>query len=289
MDIDSIPFGVDFHDFLSGRVGEAKTVLALIGHGWADASDEAGNRRLDNPDDFVRIEIEAALQRGIPLGAVLIDGAPMPRPEQLPETMSALTRRNAAFLDSGRDFNIHMNRLIADLEGHLNGGFPVASAVIAKPRQTDEDRYQAEGRIKGDAASVSGAPDNWVLPGAGKTESFKDHEHGPEVVVVPAGQFMMGSPPDEEGRFDTEGPQHQVTISKPFAIGRHTVTRGEFAAFIEDTDYRIDGGAYVWTGSDWGLDKSKSWRDPGFLQDDSHPVVCVSWDDAQAYIAWLKA
>jgi hypothetical protein len=68
MDIDSIPFGVDFHDFLSEQVSRAEIVLALIGHGWADARDEAGNRRLDNPDDFVRVEIEAALARGIPLG-----------------------------------------------------------------------------------------------------------------------------------------------------------------------------------------------------------------------------
>jgi hypothetical protein len=123
MDIDSIPFGVDFHDYLDEQVARAETVLALIGPGWADARDEAGKRRLDNPDDFVRIEIEAALRRGIPLGAVLIDGAPMPRPEQLPEDMRALCRRNAAPVDSGRDFHVHMSRLIADLERHLSGGF----------------------------------------------------------------------------------------------------------------------------------------------------------------------
>jgi len=130
MDIDSIPFGVDFHDYLDEQVARAETVLALIGPGWAEARDEAGKRRLDNPDDFVRIEIEAALRRGIPLGAVLIDGAPMPRPEQLPEDMRALCRRNAAPVDSGRDFNVHMSRLIADLERHLSGAVvePVADA-----------------------------------------------------------------------------------------------------------------------------------------------------------------
>ena len=119
IDEDSIPFGVDFHDYLSEQVGCAEVVLVLIGHGWADARDESGNRRIDNPDDFVRIEIEAAIQRGIPLGAVLIDGAPMPRPEQLPQSLRPLCRRNAAPVDSVRFFNVQMDRLIADLQKYL--------------------------------------------------------------------------------------------------------------------------------------------------------------------------
>jgi hypothetical protein len=76
MDIDRIPFGVDFHSFLDQAVARARIVL--IEHGWAEAKDEAGRRRLDNPDDFVRIEVESALRRNIPMGAVLIDGAPLP-------------------------------------------------------------------------------------------------------------------------------------------------------------------------------------------------------------------
>jgi hypothetical protein len=146
MDIDSIPFGVDFHKYLDQQVARADAVLALIGQGWADARDEAGNRRLDDPDDFVRIEIEAALKRGIPLGAVLIDGAPMPRPEQLPEDMRALCRRNAAPVDSGRDFHVHMNRLIADLERHLSGAVvePVADAVPSPDGQRTTAQAEAE-------------------------------------------------------------------------------------------------------------------------------------------------
>jgi TIR domain len=120
MDIDSIPFGVDFHRFLDEAVARAGIVLVLIGHGWAEAKDEAGRRRLDNLDDFVRIEVESALKRKIPMGAVLVDGAPMPRAEQLPESMRALLRFNAAPVDAGRDFHTHMDRLIDDLERHLN-------------------------------------------------------------------------------------------------------------------------------------------------------------------------
>ena len=149
-------------------------------------------------------------------------------------------------------------------------------------------RYRAEGRIEVGAALVTNTHGRWFRPGGGKAEWFKDLEAGPEMVVAPAGKFTMGSPKGEPQRSDDEGPQHEVTIPKPFAVGRCAVTRGEFAAFVTATGHKMDGGAHVWTGKEWKLDPSKSWRDPGFAQDDSHPVVCVSWHDAQAYIAWLS-
>ena len=117
------------------------------------------------------------------------------------------------------------------------------------------------------------------------------------MVVVPAGTFTMGSP-DEERRWAvsqgareellrSETPQHRVTIERPFAVGRFEVTRGEFAAFVDDTDRDMAGGCYVWTGSKVDKDASKGWRNPGFVQTDRDAVACVSWDDAKAYIAWL--
>ena len=129
MDIDSIPPGVDFHEWLNESVAKASVVLALIGRGWVDALDERGLKRLENPNDFVRIEIEAALARKIPVIPLLIDGAPFPRIEELPPSLQPLTRRNAAFLDAGRDFNVHMARLIAALEPSLKPG---------KGREADE-------------------------------------------------------------------------------------------------------------------------------------------------------
>ena len=95
----------------------------------------------------------------------------------------------------------------------------------------------------------------------------------------------MGSP-SGEGEPD-EHPAHKVMIENPFEVGIAPVTRGEFAAFLTATDHKMDIGAYVWDGLTWNDDPSKSWRDPGFRQDDDHPVVCVSWRDAKAYVAWL--
>jgi formylglycine-generating enzyme required for sulfatase activity len=117
-------------------------------------------------------------------------------------------------------------------------------------------------------------------------ERFRDFDGAPEMIVVPAGEFLMGSR-DGEGR-DDEHPQHKVMIKRPFAVRITPVTRAEFAAFVGATNHKIEPGAFVWDGQQCKYDPTKSWRDPGFKQADDHPVVCVNWYDAQAYAAWLK-
>jgi formylglycine-generating enzyme required for sulfatase activity len=107
------------------------------------------------------------------------------------------------------------------------------------------------------------------------------------MVVVPAGRFEMGSPDDEPGRADWESPRHEVTITEPLAVARHAITRGQFAAFVTATDHEMREGAYVWKDDQWVHDPKSSWRAPGFFQDDRHPVVCINWNDAKAYAAWL--
>jgi formylglycine-generating enzyme required for sulfatase activity len=162
---------------------------------------------------------------------------------------------------------------------------------VPRSRVSERD----DGRVKVEAIIIHGAPDGWFRPGAGKVEWFKDHEHGPEMVVVPAGSFMMGSPESEPERQNTEGPQRRVTIAQPFAVSRHAITRGQFAAFVQATRHRADG-AYRWTGESgdlqMALDPRASWRNPIFEnfridQEDSHPVVNVNWNDAKAYTSWL--
>jgi formylglycine-generating enzyme required for sulfatase activity len=122
-------------------------------------------------------------------------------------------------------------------------------------------------------------------------------EKCPDMVVIPPGSFVMGSPATEKGRFDDEGPQRKVTISHSFAMGRTQVTRGQFARFIKATNYRTTsqnhlGGcfkAFTADGRQNISGEGGSWRDPGFEQTDEHPVVCIGWRDAQAYIQWLNS
>lgn len=99
---------------------------------------------------------------------------------------------------------------------------------------------------------------------------FKDCANCPEMVVVPAGSFEMGSPTGEPGHFAEEGPQHLVTIARPFAVGRSEVTFDEWDACV------AEGGCNGYTPSDEGWGRGR------------RPVINVSWDDAQAYVKWLS-
>ena len=103
MDIDSIPPGANFRKILNDWVVQCEVLLALIGPGWMDATDpKTGQRRLDNPRDFVRIEIGEALAREIPVVPVLIDGAPLPDSDLLPADLKGLVDRQAVFPDRNR-------------------------------------------------------------------------------------------------------------------------------------------------------------------------------------------
>src|SRR5260370_36365502 len=101
-DVDSIDLGEDFVEAITTAVGSSGAVLALIGNQWLTVTDQHGRRRLDNPGDFVRLEIEAALTRGVRIIPILVDGALMPHEDQLPESLAPLARRQALELSPNR-------------------------------------------------------------------------------------------------------------------------------------------------------------------------------------------
>jgi TIR domain len=117
MDVDAIPLGTNFSKVLHEEVAKCGALLAIIGPNWPDARDEHGNRRLDDPNDFVRIEIAAALQRNIPVIPILLDGARIPKATQLPEDLKELALRNGMEIRHA-SFQDDMNRLIRGLKGH---------------------------------------------------------------------------------------------------------------------------------------------------------------------------
>ncbi len=120
-------------------------------------------------------------------------------------------------------------------------------------------------------------------------DRFRDDCEGcPELVVVPGGSFTMGSPSTEDGRQNDEGPQRRVTISGPLAVGVYEVTQEEYGRFVEETSH--GSGLACWTvvNGRFGLRPGLDWENPGFPQTSRHPAVCVSWDDAQAYVRWLS-
>ncbi len=117
---------------------------------------------------------------------------------------------------------------------------------------------------------------------------FKECDTCPEMVVVPAGNFMMGSRASETGRSDNEGPQHPVKIANAFAVGKFHVTVDQFAAFVAETGYDAEGKCFVFEAGKMEEKQGRSWRSPGFAQTGAHPAVCLSWNDAKAYVAWLS-
>jgi formylglycine-generating enzyme required for sulfatase activity len=125
--------------------------------------------------------------------------------------------------------------------------------------------------------------------GSQPIDSFKDCSDCPAMIVVPAGTFRMGSPPGEKGRptDGREGPQHEVTIGRPFAIGKFHVTVNQFAAFVAETGYEAGPGCFVREGLKGEVKPERSWRDPGFFQTGSYPAVCLNRIDARAYVDWL--
>ena len=148
--------------------------------------------------------------------------------------------------------------------------------------------------VSNEAGQVETGKAGAAQPGA----AFRDCPECPEMVVLPAGSFTMGSSAEEKSWAASHGgsmyavadeaPQHQVSLPS-FAMGKYDVTRGEYAAFAREMGYPAGdgcgGGRAIFK---WEKDPKLTWENPGYAQTDRDPVVCVSWQDARAYIAWLN-
>ena len=194
----------------------------------------------------------------------------------------------------------------ADLEAYLAAYPGGAYALLAQRRRdrlvAQDDAALADARSGGTAAAferylrrypagrhvaVARAEAERLRVALAPGRVFRDCDFCPEMVVVPAGSFKMGSPASERGRSDHEGPVHNVTIAKPFAVDKHEVARGEFRQFVEDAGHAMPSACYRY-GAEWEVREGRDWLQPEFPQTDRHPVVCVRWADAQAYVRWLS-
>jgi formylglycine-generating enzyme required for sulfatase activity len=215
MDIDTITLGLDFVEAIQDAVGSCQVLLAVIGRQWLTSTDPEGNRRLDNPEDFVRLEITTALRRDIRVIPVLVGGASMPRATELPEELRPLARRQA--LAVGDRFHPDVDRLMQALETVLG---VVASSSARTPTPST------------------------VFP-ASWTNSI-----GMEFLLIPAGHFFMGTTDAQwqesvasgarEGYRD-EMPQHHVVISQPFYLGKTPVTQGQWHTIMGENPSRFTG------------------------------------------------
>jgi formylglycine-generating enzyme required for sulfatase activity len=351
MDIDSIPFGLDFREHIRLAVDQCGVMLAVIGRNWGGQAE--ASRRIDDPRDFVRIELEVALERNVPVIPVLIDRTPMPAEADLPPSLGALAYRNAIDVDQWRDFHPHVDRLIRGIEylferagkthvappgehaqpiapllpvpqpTRARAEKPVETASPSRPKPAVESRPVPAPQRRGPAVASRqrGAPPRWwgtpwpwvcaaAVPllavlgviahfltdtRAVQTQLELTNSLGMKLIRIEPGVFRMGSPDTEKGAEDDEKPQHRVRITRPFYLGVHEVTRGQFRRFVDDAGYRTeqekDGrGGWGWNERVKKFEQNRryTWQNPGFEQTDLHPVVNVSWNDAVAFIKWLS-
>jgi formylglycine-generating enzyme required for sulfatase activity len=230
MDIDAIPFGVDFRKYIHGAVGECDVLLTIIGKKWFGRTPRQG-RRLDDPRDWVRIEIEAALAKDIPVIPVLIDEVRMPAESELPASIAGLAYLNAIAIDHGRDFHVHVDRLIRGIERLLKSDVP------QRPHPP---------------APVAEAP------------KLITNSIGMRLILIPAGEFQMGSPDSDTEAYDIEQPQHHVQITQRFYLGVMPVTQGQYRAITSANPSHFKGS-------------------------DDLPVEQVSWEEAWAFCEKLSA
>jgi hypothetical protein len=149
MDVDTVRLGVDFVEVIREEVTKCDVLLAIVGPNWLNASDEEGNRRLDDQNDYVRIEIAAALQRSIPVIPILFDGARIPKVSQLPTDLEGLARRNALDVRNA-SFRSDIDRLIQALKGLFDqAGKPKETEVGSR---TPSDDATAKEKVNASAA-----------------------------------------------------------------------------------------------------------------------------------------
>jgi|HubBroStandDraft_1064217.scaffolds.fasta_scaffold00245_15 sulfatase modifying factor 1 len=212
-----------------------------------------------NTSPQIRREVERAVNKDIPIIPLRIEDVP---PSKTLEYFISTPHWLDAFTPP---LDRHLERLAQAIRRRL-GQTPADAAVAGKPAA---------------AKTATRASVKTATPEAD------------DMAVIPAGHFSMGSNaaettrekvPDQWGAW--ERPQHKVTL-RSFLLAKHTVTRGEFAEFAAVTGYS-PSGSYVWTGSKYEFSATANWQSPGFEQTDRHPVVCVSHDDAEAYIRWYS-
>jgi formylglycine-generating enzyme required for sulfatase activity len=257
MDVNTIDAGSDLIETIEQAVGSCDILVAVIGKQWLTITDTSGRRRLENPEDFVRLEIAAAIGRNIRVIPALVEGATMLSSSDLPDLLTRLARRHAMDISSTR-FHYDVDQLIQVLDTVLGVGKPASSNV----------------GNAGMAGKPQPAPEVPLTPPQQKEQSRAPRlPFEPEMILIPAGEFLMGSDlQKDEYAEKNERPQHTLYLPD-YYLAKTPVTNAQYTAFVLATDHNVP---IVWTDG------------PPPRGEENHPVVGVSWSDAKDYCDWLS-
>lgn len=209
MDVDSIEPGVDFGVAIAGAVESCEVLVAVIGQEWLTSADHRGRRRLDDPDDFVVLEIGTALRRSIRVIPVLVDGAYMPRRDELPPALESLARRNAVRIDH-ESFSADIGRLLAGLE--------------TSQRDVDADAIAADPAPRSSTPSPSTSPPDPGSPARVETARYAEDRAETTEPFDVTGKARTTAPPpphivpdDQRTPVSPDGPwRDQVAATRAF-------------------------------------------------------------------------
>lgn len=265
-DVDNIGPGIDFGDYIKTVLPRCRVALVLIGPNWLATADENGNRRLDNPQDWVRVEIETALATpGLLVVPILVNGAHMPRAEEVPESVRPLLRRNAAIIRRDPDFHDDVERLATAIRASVNTGILDLSKIGGLSDTGGGARKSRAPLLIGIAIAATIA--------VGAAIYFGPYRNSFEFAQTPTRtidtQRPASAPTSAPARSIPIIPETVPIQGQTFEVGRYEVTFAQWDACVE-------AGGCTSQDSDKGLGRG------------NQPVISVSWDDAQAYVAWLS-
>jgi hypothetical protein len=191
MDVDTIALGVDFAEVITQDVSTCQVLLVVIGPRWLTATDEGGRRRLDDPDDIVRLEIAAALERDIRVIPILVEGAVMPRRQELPDSVGGLARRNALSVRH-ESFRADADRLLAAIEPILR---PQASEVPVSSGPARAAPDSVPGRVVPETVDPAD-----VVPEISAVHVVRHDKRVHSVVFSPDGRLLATASSDDTAR-----------------------------------------------------------------------------------------
>lgn len=294
-DVDSTPFGVDFRKHLDEQVAKCEVFLTVIGREWIRKRGSKGKSRLEDPGDFVRIEVESALKRDIPIIPVLVSGAAIPAVDRLPPSLHDLSYRHGIVVRDDPDFHRDMDRLIDFLRKAIKDLVdqrkepsivvpPVSADQKEKPAPVPEQEpapvseepptMAAEEIPSGRPVEVEQPTDR---PSSVRNRKTVRQEAPFEMVKVPKGPFLYGDQKTRE------------VIDYDYWIDQYPVTNEKYRAFVSADGY---GNQAHWSSEGWkwkienDITAPEYWDDPTWNKADC-PVVGISYYEAEAYAKWV--